>query len=154
VASIDNQQEQRNERLSSAAECGVIRHVWSVLCRQAFVDPNTDEAALTILEGVSVPGAPEARALVGGTFSLVSQWYCDVGSSGFSYLVKVTGPSGTALAETDAPVAAFLAPKLGARSRVTFPGIAFDGLGVYWFRVMRLVDGPEILDAEIPLQIA
>ncbi len=132
----------------------MIRHVWSVLCRQAFVDPNTDEAALTVLEAFSLPGESDAGKLVGGAFSLVSQWYCDVGSAGFPYLVKVTGPSGAALAESDALVLAFQAPRHGTRSRVTFPGVAFDGLGVYWFRVMRVVDGLEILDAEIPLQIA
>jgi hypothetical protein len=57
------------------------------------------------------------------------------------------------LTDNDISVAEFLAPKLGPRSRLAFRGVPFDGLGVYWFRVMRLVDGQEILDAEVPLRI-
>ena len=58
------------------------------------------------------------------------------------------------MANLEVPVAEFLAPSVGARSRATFRGIPFDGLGIYWFRVMRLVDGQEILDAEVPLHMA
>ncbi len=132
----------------------MIRHVWSVLCRQAFIEPTTNEAALTVLEAFSLPAPPPQPTLVGGTFHLMSLWHCDLGSTGFSYLVKATGPSGTALAEVEVPVAEFLAPSVGARTRASFPGVHYDGLGIYWFRVMRLVDGQEVLDAEIPLHIA
>ena len=132
----------------------MIRHVWSVLCRQAFLEPTTNETALTVLEAFSLPNANQERALVGGAFHLASLWHCDPGSADFAYLVKVTGPSGEALADVEVVVTEFVAPSLGARSRADFPGVQYDGLGVYWFRVMRLVDGQEILDAEIPLHIA
>lgn len=132
----------------------MIRHVWSVLCKQVFVDPETDEAMLSLLEslplGVLTDLAPSAIAT---EFDLVSLWYCDVPTGPFTYKVKATGPSGQQLVEVEVPASGFEPPKHRSRSRVRFPGVAYDGVGVYWFRVMRLVDGQEILDAEVPLQL-
>jgi hypothetical protein len=136
----------------------MIRHVWSVLCNQVFEDAQTDRAALSVLEAISVPSAQGTSAgaatLVGGSFELVTLWYSDVGSAAFSYRVKASGPSGTVLASTDVSAPGFAPHALRLRTRVAFPGVTNDGPGVYWFSVMRLVDGQEILDAEVPLAIA
>ncbi len=81
-------------------------------------------------------------------------WYSAVGSAPFSYKVKVTGPSGRVLADTEVAVAEFHPPALRARTRLRFPAVSYDGPGVYWFCTMRLVDGQEVLDAEVPLELA
>jgi len=131
----------------------MIRHVWSVLCRQVYVDPETDEVALTLLDLLPAVTDEPAPMMVGTQFDLVTLWYCDIESAAFSYIVKATGPSGRALAETEVPAAQFVPPVHRMRTRLRFAGVAYDGPGVYWFRVMRLVDGQEILDAEVPLAI-
>jgi hypothetical protein len=132
----------------------MIRHVWSVLCSQLFVEAETDNAALTVLETLSLGALSDPPPkVVGPTFELVSLWYCDVATEPFAYKVKATGPSGREIAEAEVPTAGFQPPRHRVRSRLKFPGVAYDGPGVYWFRVMRLVDGQEILDAEIPLAI-
>jgi hypothetical protein len=139
-------------------ELRMIRRVWSVLCNQVFEDVQTGRAALSVLEAVRVTsdqGTPSGSASsVGGSFELVTLWYSDVGSTAFSYGVKASGPSGTVLASTDVSAPAFAPHALGVRTRVAFPGVTNDGHGVYWFSVMRLVDGQEILDAEVPLAVS
>ena len=131
----------------------MIRHVWSVLCKQLYLDPETDEAVVTLLDVFPAVEHEPTPTMVGTRFDLVTLWYCDVESSAFSYIVKATGPSGRALADTEVPAAKFVPPVHRMRTRLRFPGVAYDGPGVYWFRVMRLVDGQEILDAEVPLAI-
>ena len=135
----------------------MIRHVWSVLCSQVFEDAQSNRAALSVLEAIapaSAEGVPSDVTTVGGPFELVTLWYSDVGSPAFSYRVKASGPSGTVLASIDVSAPEFGPHTLRVRTRVAFPGVANDGQGVYWFSVMRLVDGQEILDAEIPLAVA
>jgi hypothetical protein len=136
----------------------MIRHIWSVLCSQVFEDAQTNRAALSVLEVItpaSAEGAPAGvLTTLGGPFELVTLWYSDVGSAAFSYRVKASGPSGTVLGSTDVSAPAFGPHTPRVRTRVAFPGVANDGQGIYWFSVMRLVDGQEILDAEIPLAVA
>lgn len=132
----------------------MIRHIWSVLCKQVFVDPETDEAMLGLLESLPIAVLTDlAPSVVAAEFDLVSLWFCDVPTSPFIYKVKATGPSGRQLVDVEVSAPGFEPPQHRSRSRVRFPGVAYDGAGVYWFRVMRLVDGQEILDAEVPLQV-
>ena len=133
----------------------MLRHVWSVLCNQVFVDSETNDVALTVVEASELgPSADSAPTAVRGPFELITLWYSAVGTAAFSYKVKVTGPSGRVLADADVAAAEFYPPVLRARTRLQFPVMAYDGPGVYWFCTMRLVDGQEVLDAEVPLELA
>jgi hypothetical protein len=49
---------------------------------------------------------------------------------------------------------AFTMPALRGRSRVRFPGLVYDGVGIYLFKVIRQIDGAETIDAEVPLSVA
>lgn len=133
----------------------MLRHVWSVLCDQVFVDAETNDVALTVVEARALgPSTEPIPTAVRGPFDLVTLWYSAVGSPPFSYKVKVTGPSGRVLADTDVAAAEFHPPLLRARTRLRFPALPNDGPGVYWFCAMRLVDGQEVLDAEVPLELS
>jgi len=132
----------------------MLRHVWSVLCNQVFVDPETNSVALAVVESRELgPSAEPTPSAARGPFDLVTLWYSDVGTVAFSYKVKVTGPSGRVLADTDVAGPEFHPPVLRTRTRLRFPALPHDGPGVYWFCTMRLVDGQEVLDAEVPLEL-
>jgi hypothetical protein len=132
----------------------MIRQVWSVLCNNVFTDVETEDVALTVLESIAIGDAADPPTSIQRQFELITLWYSDVGSVGFSYKVKVTGPTGRILAEVEVPAAAFAPPKHRVKTRLRFPGLVFDGAGTYWFCVMRLVDGQEVLDAEVPLALS
>jgi hypothetical protein len=137
----------------------MIRHVWSVLCNQVFQDAETNALALIVLEGIGMNSLPEASAdgpalVLGVAFELVTNWASDEESPPSPYAVKVIGPSGRTLADNPIELPAFVAPALRGRSRVRFPGLVYDGVGTYLFRVTRQLNGTEIVDADVPLSVA
>ena len=132
----------------------MLRHIWSVLCSQVFVESETNEIALAVVEARELAPSTEVPGTVRGPFDLVTLWYSALGTAPFSYKVKVTGPSGRVLADTDVAAAEFHPPVLRARTRLRFAVLPYDGPGVYWFCAMRLVDGQEVLDAEVPLELS
>lgn len=137
----------------------MIRHVWSVLCNQVFQDAESNDLALAVLEGIAMNAIPAASTdgrlmVLGVGFELVTSWVSDVEAPDFSYGVRVVGPSGRTLADNPIEIPPFVAPALRNRSRVRFPGLVYDGLGNYWFKVVRQLDGSEVIEAEVPLTVS
>ena len=114
---------------------------------------------MTVLEGIgmsSEPGAsPDGRTMVLGVgFELVTSWVSDEEEPPSVYAVRILGPTGRTLADNPIEMPAFTVPALRGRSRVRFPGLVYDGVGVYLFKVIRRLDGAEVIDAEVPLSVA
>jgi hypothetical protein len=137
----------------------MIRHVWSVLCSQVFQDAETNDLAMTVLEGFAMSAEPtasadERRIVLGVGFELLTAWVSDTEASTVTYDVRVIGPSGKLLAANPIEIPPFVAPALRNRSRVRFPGLVYDGLGIYWFKVVRELDGAEVVEAEVPVSVS
>jgi len=136
----------------------VIRHVWSVLCSDVFVDGDSNRASLSVLEGLTIAGKPEPapegkRVLIPTRIVLVTLWFSESGGHPFSYRITTTAPDGSKIDDHAVAVKNFGPEAPRSRSRVTFPGLVYSGEGHYGFTVARELDGQWVTEAELPLHV-
>lgn len=136
----------------------MIRHAWTVVSQQAFVDRDTNKLALVVAEGltatVPIPAPPPGETIaMGVTLEIMTLWWRTAGDeSGNEHESRVLIRLGeTVLATLSVPLNFQGNNRL--RQRVRFDSMPAQTSGVYTFCVeLRNGDGWSQV-AEIPFEV-
>jgi hypothetical protein len=136
----------------------MIEHAWTVLCRKAIVDPQTNNATLVeTVEQINATGVVNFPTLAPMQMELVSLWYrSDVATPARGQgRVTFLGPDG----HETVPAQVFsidLSAFVRVRSIAQLPGLPVTGPGMYYFQIAVLDQGNEEWRnvGRVPVQIA
>lgn len=134
-----------------------MKNIWSLLCRRALIDPQTNIISLIdSFEEIEIGVDQDSKGKVINApvdFELVSYWKKSEDDSK-EYLgeVKVLDPSGKTIGKF--PFALNFAQSTRLRARLQFPSLLITGPGEYIFQVQykTAVSGSKFVSvAEVPL---
>jgi hypothetical protein len=130
----------------------MIRHVWSVVCSQVFVDSMTNNLAMTAMEIIAleeIAGPPPDGIRV--DMEVVTLWVSDAPQEELECYVDIVAPDGR-IFSSDARLRVSTGAGARARSRLRLAVIPYAGVGQYLVRVRRVREGDHPIEAVVPVK--
>jgi hypothetical protein len=133
----------------------MIKHVWTVLARDVSIDA-TEAPTLTAFwaMGAAPSFSPASDKMIfAEPVELVSLWRTDSTGDRGQFSVETVAPDGRIL-HVESGRVRFVGDRRMQMTRATIPALPNAGPGLYLFRVKRVVDGVEMIEAEVALDAA